>query len=150
MRIQNMGWLLIGFALLAGCKLQTQGSIDLRDGAGEPYSFAGAAVTLFPLNAAAVMPGQSKTVLATGTVAPEDGAVTLTANRTGVRDSRLYAVQFTCPPNVPDDGCEVATPVHVVLTEADLKAGGWRATALTEAAFHAVSYGAAASGSSGK
>lgn len=144
MRIQKMGWLLIGFALLAGCKLQTQGSIDLRDGAGEPYSFAGAAVTLFPLNAAAVMPGQSKTVLATGTVAPEDGAVTLTANRTVVRDSRLYAVQFTCPPNVPDDGCEVATPVHVVLTEADLKAGGWRATALTEAAFHAVSYGAAA------
>lgn len=144
MYIRKMIWLLVGITLLAGCKLQTQGSIDLRDSAGEPYSFAGAAVTLFPLNAAAVMPGQSRVVLATGTVAPDGGTVTLTANRNVVRDSRLYAVEFTCLPNVPDDGCDVATPVHVVLTQTDLKAGGWRATALTEAAFHAVSYGAAA------
>ena len=144
MHIRKMLCLLVGIILLAGCKLQTQGSVDLRDSSGEPYSFAGATATLFPLNAAAVMPGLSKVVLATGTVAQEGGAVTLTANRNVVRDSRLYAVEFSCPPNVPDDGCEVAMPVRIVLTEANLKAGGWRATALTEAAFHAVSYGAAA------
>ena len=136
--------LMIGIVLLAGCKAETRGSVELRDGAGQPYSFAGATATLYPLNPSAVMPGQAKVPLATGTVAADDGAVTLSANRYVVHEGQLYVVEFICPANIPDDGCEVAMPLRVVLTKAELKAGGWRATALTEAAFHAVAYGAAA------
>src|SRR5690606_22953333 len=69
--------LLIAVVWLAGCKVQTQGLVDLRDANGESYSFAGATVSLFPLNPAAVTPGQSATPLATATVAPDGGAVKL-------------------------------------------------------------------------
>lgn len=136
--------LLVCMVLLGGCKAETRGSVDLRDSAGERYSFAGATATLYPLNPSAVMPGQSRTVLATGTVAPEDGSVTLTANRFFIHESQWYVVEFNCPADAPDDDCDVAMPVHVVLTKADLQAGGWRATALTDVAFHAAAYGAAA------
>lgn len=140
------GWkalvLLVAIVWLAGCKVQTQGLVELRDANGEAYSFAGATVSLFPLNAASVMPGQSGTPLATATVAPEGGAVMLAAPRISLRASRWFVVEFRCPANAPDDGCDVATPLHVVLTGAALRAGGWRATALTETAFHAVVFGA--------
>lgn len=136
--------LLIAVVWLAGCKVQTQGLVDLRDADGESYSFSGATVSLFPLNAAAVTPGQSAMPLATATVAPEGGAVKLATPFYQLWNNRFYVVEFRCPADVPEDDCEVAEPLRVVLTGAMLRAGGWRATVLTETAFHAVAYGAMA------
>src|SRR5688572_32306102 len=130
---------------LTGCggSVRSEGTVVLQDEAGTPYSFAEATATLSPLQPALVIPGQTPTEIGVGTVADDGTTVTLRARRSAIRDARFYLIEIKCPANAPDDECAVDTPLHAVITGTQLRAGGWQATVLTEAAYQNATYAVA-------
>ncbi|HVK99575.1 MAG TPA: hypothetical protein VM553_07185, partial [Dongiaceae bacterium] len=108
-----------------------------------PYSVQGAMVELFRLTRASVLPGESRSVVGVGRITNEDGLVTLYARTAALKDEQWYGIEARCPLRAQSN-CELAMPVHMVLSGAQVKAGDWKITALTEVAFHKVAYGAAA------
>lgn len=124
------------------------GSVELNSISGEPYSFEGAKVEAFDLNPAAALSGGTTAITkmpkGLGGVETDDGAITLQVITATIDDDALYDVEIRCPANNATDACNVESPLHIVLNGAQLKAGGWTATALTEIAFQNIAYYAVA------
>lgn len=130
---------------LTGCKgiLQSEGSVEVLDYADTPYSLQGATVRLFRLTPASVLSSESRVTIGVGRITNENGQVTLYARKAALRDEQWYGIEVRCPRRARSN-CEVTMPLHTVLSGAQVKAGDWKITALTEAAFHKVGYGVAA------
>lgn len=131
---------------LTNCS-KIEGSAELRNGSGEPYSFEGAKVEVFDLNPAAVLPGQTtginKIPKGLGNIASADGVISLQVITAAIEDDALYDIEIQCPVNNTTDTCNVESTLHIVVSGAQLMAGGWKATALSDIVFHNVAYYAA-------
>jgi len=127
---------------LTNCS-RIDGSVELNNSSGEPYSFEGAKVEVFDLNQSAVLAGETKTPRGLGSV-DGDGAISAQVITATIEDDALYDVEIQCPANNTADACNVESPLHVALSGAQLIAGGWKANALTEAALQNTAYYAAA------
>lgn len=123
---------------LTNC-VKIEGSAELRSSAGDPYSFEGATVEVFDMNAAAAL-GTGRTVKAVGKASATDGTISLRVLSRKIDDNLLYGVEFKCPPDNDTDACTVESPLRIVLSGAQLKAGGWKASVLTETIFHNIAY----------
>lgn len=139
------GWrtllLLAILPALTNCT-RIDGSVGLSNQDGEPYSFEGANVKVFPLYRDTIIPGQNVPI-GLGRVESADGTISLQVVTAGVDNEALYKVEVRCPSGDAEDACNVETPLHVVLSGNQLTAGGWQATALTEAAYQNITYYAA-------
>jgi len=133
--------LLAAIPALTNCS-RIEGSVELRDSEGAAYSFEGARVDVFELNADAFL-GNPRAVKGTSTAA-NDNTLPVDIVTSLIDESTLYGVEVQCPAANNTDNCNVESPLRVVLNGAQLMAGGWKATALTEAAFHNIAYYAAA------
>lgn len=117
-----------------------EGSVALANSNGVLYSFNGAIVEVFDLNRASVVSGESKTRKGLGSVTNDNGGIVLHVIVGTIYNDALYDVEIHCPTNNTTDACNVESPLHGVLTGAQLKADGWNVTALTEMAFQSVAY----------
>lgn len=123
---------------LVNCS-RIDGAVELHNNNGEPYSFEGAEVEVFDLDPAVVLAGQ-KMPKGLGSVENADGAIVLQVITATIEDGALYDVEIRCPANNATGACNVESPLHLVLSGAQLKAGGWTATALSEVIFHNIAY----------
>jgi len=130
--------MLAAIPALTNCS-RIDGSVELNNSSGEPYSFEGAQVEVFDLNRSVVLPGATKTPKGIGSV-KDGGVISAQAITATIEDDALYDVEIQCPTNNVTDACNVESPLHIVLSGAQLKAGGWTATALSDAIFHNVGY----------
>lgn len=117
-----------------------EGSVALANSNGELYSFNGAIVEVFDLNRATVLTGESKTRKGLGSVKNDTGAIVLHVIIGTIDNDALFDVEIRCPDNNTTDTCNVESPLHVVLTGAQLQADGWNISALTELAFQTIAY----------
>jgi len=130
---------------LTNCS-RIDGSVELNNSSGDPYSFEGAKVEVFDLNRSAVLAGlfPAETRIPKGLGSVEaDGTISAQVITATIDDDALYDLEIHCPAGNTADTCNVKSPLHVVLSGEQLKAGGWNVTALTEATFQNIGYYAA-------
>ena len=117
-----------------------QGSAAVVNSAGQSYGIEQAEVTIqgietsFRVVGVGKLPTEQLLGRALTTVG---GSVELQVETGDILADQLYAVAFQCPALAI---CELRTPLHVVLTGAQLLAGQWQANALTEMAYQKVAY----------
>lgn len=126
------------------------GAVELNNGSGEPYSFAGAKVEVFDLNPAAVLVGQTKIPKGRGNVDDDGSTIALQVITAAIEDDALYDVEIRCAATNTTDACEVESPLHMVLSGAQLMDSGWKATVLTEIGFQNIAYSVATQYSTGE
>jgi len=143
--------LLATIPALTNCS-RIDGAVELNNSSGEPYSFEGAKVEVFDLNQSAVLAGLFPALFTVENKIPKglgsttaNGAIAAQVITATIDDEALYDVEIRCPAGNTADTCNVESPLHVVLSGAQLKTGDWKATALTEATFQNIGYYAAAS-----
>jgi hypothetical protein len=101
---------------LTNCS-RIDGSVELNNSSGEPYSFEGAKVEVFDLNPSVVLAGATKTPKGLGSV-KDGGVISAQAITATIEDDALYDVEIQCPADNTTDNCNVESPLHVVLSGA--------------------------------
>lgn len=124
---------------LANCS-RIDGNVGLNNSDGASYFFAEATVKVFDLNSAAVLLGQARIPKGLGSVDSDGSTIELQVITATIDDGALYSVEIRCPAGNATDACNVESPLHVVLSGAQLKASGWNATVLGEIAFQNIAY----------
>jgi hypothetical protein len=115
-------------------------SIDISNANVDAYSYESTKVSIAGVEKETFYDIQIRDDQIKGSGTIRDGNTTeIVLDIEQVVDDDLYVVIYECPAN-STDFCNLANPIHMVLSGAQLKQGGYTATVLTELAYQKIAY----------